>query len=184
MWKRPDPNDPATETPSTGTARQPSSSSPSAGPESRRSGERATIGPSISIKGDVTGEEDLLIQGRVEGKIDLKQHGVTVGRDGRVKADIFGRSLIIEGEVDGNLHGDEQIVVRQSGRVHGNISAPRVTLEDGCQFKGSIDMEPRAGERSRAGGFTATSSQGAKSNDPGKSEGGKPAGEKSPGGQG
>jgi cytoskeletal protein CcmA (bactofilin family) len=106
-----------------------------------RGSERATIGPSIAIQGDVTGEEDLVIQGRVDGKVDLKQHSVTVGKNGRVRADVYGRTITIEGEVQGNLYGEEQIVVRQSGRVEGNITAPRVTLEDGARFKGSIDME-------------------------------------------
>ena len=64
--------------------------------------ENATIGPSISIKGDLTGEEDLVIQGRVEGKVDLKQNSVTIGKNGRVKADIYGKLVTIEGEVLGN----------------------------------------------------------------------------------
>ena len=79
----------------------------------------------------------------MDGKVDLKQHNVTIGKDGRVKADIFGRLIQVEGEVDGNLFGDEQVVVRQSGQVEGNITAQRVTLEDGCRFKGSINMEPK-----------------------------------------
>ena len=97
--------------------------------EPRREG--ATIGPSISIKGDLSGEEDLVIQGRVEGKVDLKQNNVTIGKNGRVKADIYGKLISVEGEVEGNLHGMDQIIVRTSGNVRGNISAPRVTLEDG-----------------------------------------------------
>src|SRR5437867_7999492 len=115
--------------------------------EPRREG--ATIGPSISIKGDLTGEEDLIIQGKVEGKVDLKQNNITVGKNGRVKADIYGKLISVEGEVEGNLHGQEQIIIRSSGNVRGNISAPRVTLEDGGKFKGSIDMETRSAERQR-----------------------------------
>ena len=104
-------------------------------------GERATIGPSIFIKGDLSGEEDLVIEGRVEGKVDLKQNNVTVGKNGRVKADVFGKVVIIEGEVDGNVFAREQAILRQSGAIRGNITAPRVILEDGSRFKGSIDME-------------------------------------------
>jgi len=115
--------------------------------EPRREG--ATIGPSISIKGDLSGEEDLVIQGRVEGKVDLKQNNVTIGKNGRVKADIYGKLISVEGEVEGNLHGMDQIIVRTSGNVRGNISAPRVTLEDGAKFKGSIDMDPKATDRQR-----------------------------------
>ena len=109
-----------------------------------RPGERAIIGPSITIKGDVTGEEDLVIQGRVEGKVDLAQHNVTVGANGRIKANIFGRSVTVEGEVEGDLHAEEQIAIRKSGKVRGNVSAPRVTIEDGAMFKGAIDMERKA----------------------------------------
>src|SRR5262245_10811424 len=111
--------------------------------EPPRRTERATIGPSIIIKGDLSGGEDLVIEGRVEGKVDLKQHNVTVGRSGRVKADIFGKVVTIEGEVDGNVFAQEQAILRQAGAVRGNITAPRVILEDGSRFKGSIDMEAR-----------------------------------------
>lgn len=118
------------------------SPSPAAAPEPpRRSGDRATIGPSIFIKGDLSGEEDLVIEGRVEGKVDLKQNNVTVGKNGRVKADIFGRVVTIEGEVDGNVFAREQAILRQAGAIRGNITAPRVILEDGSRFKGSIDMD-------------------------------------------
>jgi cytoskeletal protein CcmA (bactofilin family) len=112
--------------------------------------ERATIGRSITVRGDVTGDEDLLIQGRVEGTVDLKQHSVTVGADGEVKADISGRVVTVEGSVEGNLRADEQVVLRSTGRVQGDISSPRVTLEDGAYFRGGVDMtEPGAGRDSR-----------------------------------
>ena len=120
-----------------------STTSSSSEPARRSSGDRATIGPSIFIKGDLTGDEDLVIEGRVEGKVDLKQNNVTVGRDGKVKADVYGRVVTIEGEVDGNVFAQEQAVLRQSGAIRGNITAPRVVLEDGSRFKGTIDMEPK-----------------------------------------
>ncbi len=101
--------------------------------------EQAVIGPSISIKGELSGEEDLMIQGRVEGKIDLKKNNVTVGRNGHIKGDIYGKIISIEGEVQGNLFGEENIVIRESGVVRGNMRTPRFSLEDGAQFKGSID---------------------------------------------
>jgi cytoskeletal protein CcmA (bactofilin family) len=121
----------------------PVTSSPNPSPEPKRSGERATIGASIIIKGDLSGGEDLVIEGRVEGKVDLKQHNVTVGRNGRVKADIFGKVITIEGEVDGNVFAQEQAILRQAGAIRGNITAPRVILEDGSRFKGTIDMETK-----------------------------------------
>ena len=103
--------------------------------------DRATIGASIFIKGDLSGEEDLVIEGRVEGKVDLKQNNVTVGKNGKVKADVSGRVVTIEGEVTGNVFAREQAILRQAGAIRGNITAPRVVLEDGSRFKGSIDME-------------------------------------------
>jgi cytoskeletal protein CcmA (bactofilin family) len=102
----------------------------------------ATLGPSIVIQGDLTGAEDLVILGRVEGEVRLRENNVTVGRSGQIKADIHGKSIRVEGEVRGNLHGDQEVVIRASGRVQGNIVSPRVTLENGSKFKGTIDMEP------------------------------------------
>jgi cytoskeletal protein CcmA (bactofilin family) len=133
------------------TAPRPMSSAPAtpspspSSPEPKRSSDRATIGPSIIIKGDLSGGEDLVIEGRVEGKVDLKQHNVTIGRSGRVKADVFGKVITIEGEVDGNVFAQEQAILRQAGAIRGNITAPRVILEDGSRFKGSIDMEAKDG---------------------------------------
>jgi len=106
------------------------------------------IGPSIKIKGEVTGEEDLLIQGTVEGTITLRDQEVSVGQSGKVRADIDARVVKIEGEVTGDIAGAEKVVISKSGNVSGNIVAPRVTLEDGAIFKGSIDMDP--GEASDA----------------------------------
>ena len=100
-----------------------------------------TIGPSISIRGDVSREEDLIVRGQVEGTVTLKENNVIVGKEGRIKANVHARVIEIEGQVEGDLHGDEQVVVRRSGNIRGNVVAPRVTLEDGCKFKGSIDMD-------------------------------------------
>ena len=102
--------------------------------------ERALIGSSIKIDGSLSGGEDLFVDGRVKGKIDLNQHNVTIGTNGRIKADIHGRSIEVLGEVEGSLYGSEQIVLRKSSKVRGNLFAARVSLEDGADFKGSIDM--------------------------------------------
>ena len=107
--------------------------------------EKAVVGPSIKIKGELTGEEDLMIQGRVEGRIELKKNNVTVGKKGSVQADIYGKIISVEGEVEGDLFGEEKIIVRKSGIVRGNMTAPRVNLEDGARFKGAIDMESKEG---------------------------------------
>jgi cytoskeletal protein CcmA (bactofilin family) len=105
--------------------------------------EQAVIGSTVFIKGDLAGEEDLLIEGRLEGKIESRRHSITIGKNGRIKGDIYGKVITVEGTVEGNLFGEEQLIVRQSGNVRGNIVAPRVALEDGSNFKGSIDMSPK-----------------------------------------
>ncbi len=102
--------------------------------------ERATIGSSVRVKGDLSGEEHLLIQGRVEGQITLDGNDLIVGSRGHVKADIYAKAISVEGEVCGNLFGEEKIVIRKTGNVKGNLVAPRVSLEDGATFNGSIDM--------------------------------------------
>jgi len=102
----------------------------------------ATIGSSIVVKGEIQGDEDLVVHGQVDGKINLRKHAVTVGREGRVKADIYGRSIHVEGQVNGNLFGESEVVIHKSGQVRGNITAPSVSLENGSKFKGAIDMEP------------------------------------------
>jgi cytoskeletal protein CcmA (bactofilin family) len=136
MWKKEDGPDPTPGAPQ--TERPPARTEPAR--STPATGERATIGRSITIKGEVSGDEDLLIQGRVDGSVNLKQQSVTVGKEGRVKADITGRVVTIEGEVVGNLKAEEQVILRSSAKVQGDITAPRVVLEDGGTFRGGIDM--------------------------------------------
>jgi cytoskeletal protein CcmA (bactofilin family) len=135
MWKKTDADNPPIHTP---MQPPPQPSAPRSQPPLAK--ERALIGPSIEIKGSLSGDEDLFVEGRVEGKIELAQHSVTIGTNGRIKADIQGRIIIVMGEVEGNLDGSEQIILRQSSKVRGDLVAPRVSLEDGSDFKGSIDM--------------------------------------------
>jgi cytoskeletal protein CcmA (bactofilin family) len=117
-------------------------------PAERREAAGAGIGPSITIVGDVSGDEDLTILGKVEGKILLPKHSVTIGHGGRVKADIQAKFVSVAGEVHGNLIAGEQIVIRKTATMLGNLTAPRVGLEDGCRFRGSVEMEaPREAAR-------------------------------------
>jgi cytoskeletal protein CcmA (bactofilin family) len=102
---------------------------------------KARIGAGLVLKGELSGEEDVIIEGRLEGKITLKHNSVIIEESGRVDADITASSICVAGEVHGNLLGTEQVVLLKTGRVEGNISAKSVTLETGAQFKGSIDME-------------------------------------------
>lgn len=101
----------------------------------------ARLGPSVTIRGDLTGEEDLLIEGQLEGEVVVRQHSVTVGRSGRLTADVYGKRVVVEGEVAGNLYGVDEVVVRQAGSVQGSAVSPRVTIESGANFRGQIDMQ-------------------------------------------
>lgn len=109
--------------------------------------EGTIIGPSISVKGELTGEENLTIQGQVEGRIDVRNSRVTIARTGCIKADVYGKIITIEGEVRGNLFAEEMIVLRQSAMVRGNMKTPRINLKDGAKFKGDIDMDSRDGQK-------------------------------------
>lgn len=105
------------------------------------------IGKTITIKGDITGEENLVIEGKVDGTVHLKSNDLTVGQSGRVNANIAANVVRIDGEVRGDIVGTEKVVITKTGRVQGNIVGPRVTLEDGAKFKGSIDMDPSGADR-------------------------------------
>lgn len=105
-------------------------------------GGKAVIGSGIKINGDITGTEDLIIKGEVEGKVNLPANEVEVENSAVVTADIFAKVVKVSGNVQGNLTGKEKVIILKTGNVKGNITAPRVTLEDGAKFKGSIDMDP------------------------------------------
>lgn len=120
----------------------------------------ATIGATIRIKGDVTGEENLTIDGTVEGTVTVKEHSLQIGKNGRLNADVYAKIVRIEGHVEGNLHAEEQVVIRASGVVRGNIVSPRLTMEDGCSFKGSVDMDAaRKSDTRRSSTDAASASQ-------------------------
>ena len=102
----------------------------------------AVIGSTIRIKGEVSGDENLVIEGAIEGAIQLSGHDLTIGQKGQVKANLSAKTVRVDGQVTGDITGTEKVIITKSGRVMGNIVAPRVTLEDGAKFKGSIDMDP------------------------------------------
>lgn len=110
-------------------------------------GQGAIIGRSIQINGDVKGGEDLLIEGDVSGTVELKNSSLTVGKEGKVKADIYARSITVEGTTEGDLFASERIAIRANANVRGNLLAPRISLEDGARVKGSIEMDPQAVEK-------------------------------------
>ena len=139
MWKKTSPGEVSEERPPVAAPPRPTVS-PSVKATAR-------IGSTLFFKGDLQGEEDLVIEGRIEGKISIKQGNVTVGEKGRVEADIEAASIQVAGLVKGNLTGADRVVLLESGRVEGNITARSVSLENGCHFKGSIDMQSDSGAR-------------------------------------
>ena len=104
------------------------------------------IGKSVIIKGELNGSEDLTIEGLVEGKIELRQNVLTIGPNGKIKAQVFAKSVIILGEVTGNVTATEKVDIRDNGSVDGDIAAPRVAIAEGAHFRGSIDMQRAGGK--------------------------------------
>jgi cytoskeletal protein CcmA (bactofilin family) len=98
------------------------------------------IGSKVKVNGDIVSAEDLLVEGEVSGTITLTDNELVVGTSGRVQANVSAKTVRIEGEVNGDVEASERVVICASGEVQGNVSSPRVMLEDGGRFKGSIDM--------------------------------------------
>ena len=105
------------------------------------------IGKSVIIKGDLSGSEDLTIEGQVEGKIELRQNVLTIGPNGKIKAAVFAKAVVIQGEVQGDITASERIDIRDAGSVDGDLSAPRIAIADGAHFRGSIDMQKGPGSK-------------------------------------
>ncbi len=102
---------------------------------------KTIIGSGVKVKGEISGQEDLTVHGQVEGIIDFKNGQVIVSKTGNVNADVYGKIITIEGAVTGSLFGEEMIVLQPSGVVRGNMTAPRIKVEDGAKFKGNVDTE-------------------------------------------
>ena len=103
------------------------------------------IGKSVVIKGELNGSEDLTIEGHVEGTIQLKEHVLTIGPNGRIKAQVFAKSVIVLGEVTGNVTASDKVDIRDNGSVDGDIVSPRVAIAEGAHFRGSVDMQRKPG---------------------------------------
>lgn len=112
-----------------------------------RGGDTAVIGRSIQINGDLRGDEDLRIEGDVSGTVELRNSALTIGKEGKVKAGVYAKSIAVDGETNGDLYATERVSVHVNARVQGNIIAPRVSIEEGAHFKGSIEMDPAAIEK-------------------------------------
>lgn len=143
MWKkREDENPPA---PTGSSDRTMSSGTPaSAGPAVRTPaspwGEMAKIGKSVTLKGELSGSEDLYIDGEVQGSIDLHGNGLTLGPNGRVRANIRVKSVVIHGKVDGNVHGSEKVELKSSAVVVGDIATKRIAIEEGGFLRGKVEL--------------------------------------------
>src|SRR5687767_3990641 len=149
MWKRDEAVKPTGQAPS-GPAPSPSAPpaaeaarTPSTPIEPQRGMERTTvnIGKSVVIKGELSGSEDLTIEGQVDGKIELRQNVLTIGPNGRIKAEVFAKAVVVQGEVVGNITATEKVDIRDAGSVDGDLAAPRIAIADGAHFRGSIDMK-------------------------------------------
>src|ERR1700722_4135355 len=150
MWKpnQAGPNSPSTPEPARPTppASAPAAfepARPAAGATSAAaipSGEQATIGKSLIVKGEVSGSESLYIDGKVEGAINLPGNRVTVGRNGQVAANIMAREVVVLGKVRGNINASDRVDIRSEGSLTGDVAAARISIEDGAYFKGGIDI--------------------------------------------
>ncbi len=153
---RPEPREPRAE-PRTPTARAPESRShePRApeprGPDPRAAESRAPVadgaprasvlGPTLKFRGELSAQEDLIIQGSVEGSITHTQ-SLTVGTDGTMKGDIRARVIVVDGKVEGDLYATESVSIRATAKVKGNVFAPRVGITEGAFFQGQVEMQP------------------------------------------
>ncbi len=137
MWKRDESVRPTSGQPA--AQPQPAVSRPDSGANLER--EVVNIGKSVVIKGELTGSEDLTVEGQVEGTIQLRDHVLTIGPNGKIRAQVFAKSVIVLGEVNGNVTATEKVDIRDNGSVDGDIVSPRVAIAEGAHFRGSVDMQ-------------------------------------------
>jgi len=102
---------------------------------------QSRIGASLSFNGELNGQEDMVIEGQFQGKIDLKNHNLKIEKGGKVKASVQAKNITIIGEVDGNIYASEKVFISKEGQLRGDIFAPRISIADGAQFKGSVKMK-------------------------------------------
>ncbi len=114
-------------------------------------GEQATIGKGLFVKGEITGSESLFIDGKVEGSINLPGNRVTVGRNGQVAASITAREIVVLGKIRGNVSATDRVDIRAEGSLSGDVSAARISIEDGAFFKGGIDIRKPETKASTSG---------------------------------
>ena len=147
MWKRDEAVRPASGQPAAPQPPAATTAGASPRPETSHHMEKdiVNIGKSVVIKGELNGSEDLTIEGHVEGTIQLRDHVLTIGPNGRIKAQVFAKSVIVLGEVTGNVTASDKVDIRDNGSVDGDIVSPRVAIAEGAHFRGSVDMQRKAG---------------------------------------
>ncbi|MFZ0799784.1 MAG: polymer-forming cytoskeletal protein [Terriglobales bacterium] len=111
-----------------------------------QTGDGANIGKSVVIKGDLSGSEDLYVDGNVEGSIELRKHSLTVGPNGNVKANISAKSVVIQGKLDGSVNASDRVELRKSAVVTGDLTTQRIAIEEGAFLKGKIEIQREAGK--------------------------------------
>jgi cytoskeletal protein CcmA (bactofilin family) len=116
----------------------------------------ARLGPSLHVKGEISGNEDLVIDGSVEGLVQLDERKLTVGATAKVTADIIAREVVVFGTVKGNLRAKDRIEIKKDGSVNGDLTTARIMIEDGAYFKGSIEID-KTGEKDAHGSFARSS---------------------------
>lgn len=150
MWKRDEAVRPASGQPAAPQA--PQAPAPAGAPAPRaeasqnRERDNVNIGKSVVIKGELNGSEDLTIEGQVEGTIQLRDHILTIGANGRIKAQVFAKAVVVLGEVTGNVTASEKVDIRDNGSVDGDIVSPRVAIAEGAHFRGSVDMQRKGAQ--------------------------------------
>ncbi len=148
MWKRDESPKPGSPAPAPAPAATPAHTPvvPSGGDFRRETArDNVNIGKSVFIKGELSGSEDLTIEGNVEGRIELKDNTLTIGPNGKIRAEVFAKQVIVLGEVTGNVTASEKVDIRDNGSVDGDVTSPRVAIAEGAHFRGAIDMQ-RAGQ--------------------------------------
>ncbi len=130
-------------------------------PPNSSAGEQAHLGKSVAIRGEVSGSEDLYLDGQVEGSIDLTGNRLTIGPNGRVKANITARSAVIHGKLEGNISASDRVDLKQSAIVTGDIVTQRISIDEGAFFKGGVDISRGAAGQAAAETKPAAVAQGA-----------------------
>ena len=181
MWKRDESARPASGQPAAPQPPAPmTAGTPSPRTETSHNMEKdiVNIGKSVVIKGELNGSEDLTIEGHVEGTIQLRDHILTIGPNGRIKAQVFAKAVIVLGEVMGNVTASDKVDIRDNGSVDGDIVSPRVAIAEGAHFRGSVDMQRKGAPAQPKGEVKPAAAQSPAGQQQAQTTAGAPAGQR------